>query len=408
MTNCRFCGALMERVLIDLGSMPLANSYLEGEESIADEESYPLRVMICSDCYLVQINEAVSAKSIFIDYKYFSSYSSSWLEHAKSYAEMAVSRFGLNKDSFIVELASNDGYLLKNFVELGFSVVGIEPASNVAKIARELGIPTITDFFGITSAENLIAERGTADLIIANNVLAHVPDINDFVAGVKLTLSKSGTATFEFPHLMHLVDELQFDTIYHEHFSYLSLFAVENIFARHGLKIYDVEKLPTHGGSLRLYVAHDDATELAETANVGDLRRLEMEKGISEEEWYSKFEEDVKKVRSGFIEFVQEAKKAGKKIAAYGAAAKGNTFLNYCGIDQNDIEFVADLSDWKQGLLLPGSHIPVLAPDEIKVQKPDYVVILPWNLEKEIVKQISYIRDWGGLFVIAVPELRTF
>ena len=404
--HCNFCKTQLRHSFVDLGAMPLANSYLEDLKAAEREPSYPLHARVCHSCFLVQVESVVQAEEIFSDYAYFSSYSESWVAHARAYTEMATRRFGLGADSLVAEVASNDGYLLKHFVAAGIPVLGIEPAANVAKVAVENGVRTQVAFFGRETAERLRGEGYSADLMAANNVLAHVPDINDFVSGFRILLKPDGVATFEFPHLLNLIDEVQFDTIYHEHFSYLSLLAVEKIFAAHGLSVFDVEELPTHGGSLRVYARHSDSTRHADGPGLASVRRKEREAALDRLDSYSGFEARVVAVREALMEFLNTAKAEGKVVAAYGAAAKGNTLLNYCGVGADLIPFVVDRSAAKQGRYLPGSHIPILAPEKIAQEKPDYVLILPWNLRDEIISEMRDVFAWDGQFVTAIPELR--
>jgi SAM-dependent methyltransferase len=403
---CRFCSAPLTTVVADLGSTPWSNSFLPDTAAIARERSFPLKVMVCSECFLVQTTENVPADEIFnADYAYLSSFSSSWLEHAKRYAEMMTERFGLSADSTVVEVASNDGYLLQYFAANGISVLGVEPAANAAKIAQSRGVPTKVAFFGKQTATVLVGSGVRADVTAANNVLAHVPDIADFVSGFAILLKPDGVSTFEFPHLLTMIDGIQFDTIYHEHYSYMSLLAVERIFSACGLKVFDVEEIPTHGGSLRVFAQKAEGTR-AVTDRLLALRAKEEAFGLKEMATYERFGTRIEGVCEEFKAFLRQAKAEGKTIAAYGAAAKGNTFLNVCGVNTNDIDFVVDRSDIKQGKLLPGSHIPVYAPSHIEAAKPDYLVILPWNLTDEIVKSNDCIRAWGGRFVVAIPTLR--
>lgn len=405
--NCRFCSTPLETVVADLGSTPWSNSFLEPtEEAVARERSFPLKAMVCAECLLVQTTETVPADEIFTDgYAYLSSFSSSWLDHARRYADAMAERFQLGKTSQVVEIASNDGYLLQYFVARDIPVLGIEPAANAAKIAETRNVPTQVAFFGRKTATELVARGIRADLTTANNVLAHVPDIADFVAGFAILLKPDGVATFEFPHLLRMMEGLQFDTIYHEHYSYLSLAAVERIFAASGLKVFDVEELPTHGGSLRVFAQLASGTRPA-TERLALIRSDEAEAGLTRMETYEKFDTRIAAVCQGFRDFLAGAKAEGKTVAAYGAAAKGNTFLNVCGVKPGEIAFAVDRNDLKQGKLLPGTHIPVHAPSHLQVAKPDYLVILPWNLTDEIVAQNASIREWGGRFVVAIPLVR--
>ncbi|MGE0254414.1 MAG: methyltransferase domain-containing protein [Alphaproteobacteria bacterium] len=399
--TCRFCGAALTRTFVDLGETPLANSYRDPADTRA-EARYPLHARVCDGCFLVQVDAAVPAEAIFSDYAYFSSYARSWVEHARRYAVAARKRLGLGPDSLVIEVASNDGYLLQHFVAMGVPVLGIEPAANVAAVAEQAGVPTRVAFFGRALGAALADEGRQADLTAANNVLAHVPDLNDFVAGFAAVLKPSGVATFEFPHLLRLIEGVQFDTIYHEHFSYFSLLTVERVFAAHGLRVFDVEELPTHGGSLRLWVCHARAA-LADTPSLAKVRADERAARLDRPEGYEGFAARVAVVRDGLRAFLARAREAGQSVAAYGAAAKGNTLLNVCGVRPGDIMWVADANPHKQGHLLPGSGIPVVAPDRLRQDRPDRVLILPWNLKREIAADHAYIRDWGGRFVVAVP-----
>jgi len=403
---CHFCGAALSDTFVDLGETPLANSYLSEADPAKPEPRYPLHARVCRSCLLVQVDSVVPAEEIFSDYAYFSSYSESWVAHARAYARMAARRFRLGPDSLVAEVASNDGYLLKHFVAAGVPVLGIEPAANVARVAEEAGVRTEVAFFGGETARRLKGEGFAADLMAANNVLAHVPDLNAFVAGFPVLLKPDGVVTFEFPHLLNLVNEVQFDTIYHEHFSYLSLLVVEKIMAAHGMRVFDVEELPTHGGSLRVYVCHAGCAAREEGAGLAAVRAKEREAALQRIETYAGFEPRVRAVRAALLDFLGMAKAEGKVVAAYGAAAKGNTLLNYCGIGPELIPFVVDRSPAKQGRYMPGSRIPIFAPDSIARERPDYVLILPWNLRDEIMSEMSHVRDWGGRFVTAVPTLR--
>ena len=401
---CRFCKTPLIHTFLDLGRQPLANSYLTAEQLAAGSEpSYPLHVRVCHRCFLVQADDAVPADAIFDDgYAYFSSYSTSWVEHARRYAIAMTERLDLGPQAMVVEVASNDGYLLKHFVEMGMSVLGVEPTANTAEAARAVGVPTEVAFFGEATGRDLAARGVRADLMAANNVLAHVPDIADFVAGFREVLKPEGVLTFEFPHLLNLIDKVQFDTIYHEHFSYLSLLAVEQVLRSKGLRPFDVERLSTHGGSLRLFCCHQAAGH-AETEALRALRAEEAAAGLGRIETYAGFAPRVEAVRASFRAFLAAEKAAGRRVAAYGAAAKGNTFLNYCGTTTADIAVVFDASAAKQGRFLPGSHLPVRSPDALRDVRPDDLVILPWNLKDEIIGQTAFIRDWGGRFVTASP-----
>lgn len=403
--NCRFCGTELTRTFADLGQTPLANSYVAPDTDLASDPAYPLHARVCGECLLVQVEDVVPAEEIFSDYAYFSSYARSWVEHARQYADMAIERFALDGSSSVIEVASNDGYLLQHFAKQSIPVLGIEPAANVAQAAEDRGVPTRTAFFGADLARALRAEGIRADLLAGNNVLAHVPDLNDFVAGLAIVLAEDGVLTMEFPHLLRLIGEVQFDTIYHEHYSYFSLLVVERVFARHGLKLFDVEELPTHGGSLRIYAGHADGPDRGESAGLEAVRAAEVTAQLDRIETYDHFQPRVEAVRDGARAFLERAVREGKQVAAYGAAAKGNTLLNFCGVTAGQISFVADVSPHKQNHLLPGSRIPVMAPDHLKIAKPDYVLILPWNLKREITRDHGYVRDWGGEFVIAIPEL---
>jgi len=406
--RCRYCGRPLEHTFVDLGMSPLANSYLKPEQLHQMEPYYPLCVYVCDSCYLVQLPEFQSPEHIFSDYAYFSSYSESWLQHAKEYTGLMIDRFGFGPRNHIVEIASNDGYLLQYFKERGIPVLGIEPAKNVASAAQEAGIPTLVKFFGTQTALDLVAAGERADLLIGNNVLAHVPVINDFVRGMKVFLNPRGIITMEFPHLMRLIAENQFDTIYHEHFSYFSFMSVTAIFAAHGLVIFDVEELPTHGGSLRIYACHAEDTSRSVSGRVSDLLEREQTAGFAKLEYYVSFGERVKETKFNILNFMIQAKKEGKNIAGYGAPAKGNTLLNFCGIRTDFIDYTVDRSPHKQGHFLPGTHIPIYAPEKVNESKPDYVVILPWNLKEEIMEQMSHIRGWGGKFVVLIPEMKVY
>ncbi len=400
--NCRFCGTELTHTFVDLGATPLANSYLKPENLDNAEPFFSLHVRVCAECFLVQLPALETPENIFTDYLYFSSFSKSWLEHAKNYCDKMTARFGLNENSQVVEIASNDGYLLQYFVEQNIKVLGIEPAKNVAEHAVKKGVPTITKFFGEQTAKELVADGIQADLTAANNVLAHVPDINDFVEGFAVLLKENGVATFEFPHLLNLVEKNQFDTIYHEHFSYLSLTAVEKIFNAHGLRVFDVETLPTHGGSLRVFATKGNHET---TANVAQIKQKEAEFGLTNIEFLTKYDEQVKQTKRDLVAKLIEIKNGGKSIVAYGAAAKGNTLMNYCGIKTDFIDYVCDLNVHKQGNFLPGTRIEIASPDKIKETKPDYVLILPWNLADEIMNQLDFIRDWNGKFILPIPKV---
>ena len=404
--QCRFCKTELTDVFIDLINSPASNSFLSKDQLNEPEIFFPLKVYTCNKCFLVQIDEYKKSDAIFdADYVYFSSYSTSWLAHAKKYTEKMTERFHLSKDSQVIEIASNDGYLLQYFHEKNIPVLGIEPTSNTAEVARKKGIESITEFFGTKLAKELVSKGRKADLLLGNNVLAHVPDIVDFVAGMKMVLKDDGVITMEFPHLMQLVDNSQFDTVYHEHFSYLSFYSVRQIFSAQGIELFDVEEIPTHGGSLRIYGKHKNDDSKPISANVALLLKKETDKGINTLKYYEDFQLKALKVKLEFNEFLIKQKLLNKRVAAYGAAAKGNTLLNYCGIKSDQIEFVVDANPHKQNKWLPASHIPVMNETFLKESKPDFVVILPWNLKEEIVKQLSYIKEWNGKFVIPIPQL---
>jgi 2-polyprenyl-3-methyl-5-hydroxy-6-metoxy-1,4-benzoquinol methylase len=404
--QCRFCKQELTDVFIDLVNSPASNSFLTAGQLSEPEVFYPLKVFTCSNCFLVQVDEYKKSDAIFnSEYVYFSSFSTSWLEHSRKYTESMVEKFGYNRESLVLEIASNDGYLLQYFLQKGIPVLGIEPTVNTAQVAIEKGIETITDFFGVRLARLLAAQGRKADLLLGNNVLAHVPDIVDFVGGMKLILKEDGVITMEFPHLMQLVENNQFDTIYHEHFSYLSFHTVQRIFAAQGLTVFDVEEIPTHGGSLRIYARHLEATTRPVSSNVGKLLNKESTAGMTSLAYYDHFQQKALAVKLELTEFLIRQTQAGKKVAAYGAAAKGNTLLNYGGIKNDLVQYVADANPHKQGKWLPASHIPVVSEAVLKERRPDYVLILPWNLKTEIVAQLDYIRDWGGKFVIPIPHL---
>jgi SAM-dependent methyltransferase len=405
---CQGCGAALVRTLVDLGEQPLANSYIPPDRAAEPEALYPLHARVCDRCLLVQVDSVVPPETIFDEgYAYYSSFSESWLAHCRLYAERMRERFGLNRDSLVVEIASNDGYMLQYFVAAGVPVLGIEPAAGVAAAAEAKGVPTVRNFFGRETATRLAREGRAADLLAAKNVLAHVPDINDFVAGIPILLKPDGIFTVEFPHLLNLIRETQFDTIYHEHFTYLSLLAVEKIFTRHGLNIFDVERLPTHGGSLRVFAARDEAGRAAGDG-VGAVLDAERAAGLDRPEGYAGFEARVRRIRSDLLDFLGQVRDEGRSVAAYGAAAKGNTLLNYCGVTRDQIDFVVDRNPAKQRTLLPGSRIPVRDPAALDEERPDYLLILPWNLRDEIVAQNAAFREQGGRFVTAIPRLAVF
>ena len=406
--SCRSCGATLRHTFVNLGMSPLANSYIKAEQLNKPEPFYPLHAYVCADCFLVQLESMAKPEDIFSDYAYFSSYSDSWLEHARAYTDSVTQRFGLSSKSRVVEIASNDGYLLQFFVAKGISVLGIEPADNVAQAAVQKGIPTLVRFFGEETARDLATQGKQADLIIGNNVLAHVPDLNGFVRGMNILLHRNGVITLEFPHLMRLMEENQFDTIYHEHFSYFSLVAILQCFERHGLKVFDVDELTTHGGSLRIYAAHDSDVLKPIGKRVDDLLSREEKAGLTNLKCYLEWGEQVKKTKRKFLEFLITAKGEQKSVVGYGAPAKGNTLLNYCGVGTDLIDYTVDRSPHKQGRFLPGTRIPIYSPERIRETMPDYVLILPWNLKGEIMDQMQYIRDWGGRFVVPIPEVRVY
>jgi SAM-dependent methyltransferase len=408
MSFCRFCGCGLTRTFVDLGMSPLCERFLTVEQLNQMEPFYPLHVYVCENCFLVQLQEYVSPENIFTEYAYFSSYSDSWLQHAKAYTDFMIERFNIGAQSQVVELASNDGYLLQYFVERGIPVLGIEPAANVAQAAMKKGIPTFVRFFGEKTAEDLSLERGKADLLLGNNVLAHVPDLNDFVAGMKIMLKPEGLITMEFPHLMRLIKENQFDTIYHEHFSYLSFATVEKVFAAHGLTLFDVEELPTHGGSLRIYARHSEYTNRPVNQRVIELKAKEEAAGLMCLETYLCFAKAVEKTKQNLLQFLIRAKREEKCIVGYGAPGKGNTLLNYCGIRTDFINYTVDRNPYKHGKYTPGTHIPIYDPGKIKETKPDYILIFPWNLRAEIMTQLDYTREWGMKFVVPIPEVKVY
>jgi SAM-dependent methyltransferase len=402
---CRFCGAALQHTFVDLGMSPLCESYVSYEQLNSMEPFYPLCVYVCQQCFLVQLQDYVGPQAIFTEYAYFSSYSDSWLRHASNYTDQMIAQFGYNEDRFVVELASNDGYLLQYFVKKGVPVLGIEPAANVAKVAVEKGVPSLARFFGTQLALELAGKGKTADLIIGNNVLAQVPDINDFVEGLKLLLKPHGVLTLEFPHLTRLIEHNEFDTIYHEHFSYFSLLAAKSILEAHGLKIFDVEEIPSHGGSLRVYASRVEDSTHAVQPSVELLIQAEKKSGLDSIAGYKGFARQVKETKMALLEFLLSAAKEGKTVAGYGAPGKSATLLHYCGIGKDLIQYTVDRSPHKQGRFLPGTHIPIFHPDRIRETKPDYVIVLPWNLKDEIVQQLQYIREWGGRFVVPIPKV---
>ena len=403
--KCRFCETPVTTTVVDLGMQPLSNAYIQSDAREAMEPFYPLHARVCERCFLVQLPEIQSPERIFSDYAYLSSMSDSWLDHCRRYADAMTTRFGLGASSLVIEVASNDGYLLRFFKEKNIRVLGIEPAANVAAIAVAAGIPSLPRFFGADLANELLSQGTRADLLVGNNVLAHVPALNDFVRGLKTLLSANGVLTMEFPHLGRLVSQTQFDTIYHEHFSYFSFATAEKIFSAHGLVLFDVDELPTHGGSLRIYASHAGANARETTERVAALREAEAAQGLGSLETYTRFGEQVREVKRKILEFLIARKREGKSIVAYGAPAKGNTLLNYCGIRTDFVDYAADRSPLKQGRLLPGTHIPVVAPERIRETRPDYVVILPWNIQAEVAAQLAYIKEWGGRLVVPIPEL---
>ena len=402
---CRFCGTKLRRTFVDLGTSPLCETYPSVADLNRGEVYYPLHVYVCERCFLVQLEEYESAENIFSDYAYFSSYSDSWLKHAKNYCNQMMKQLGLNERSLVVEVASNDGYLLQYFVQQNVPVLGVEPATNVAKVAVENGVPTLVRFFGNQLAKELTAEGRSADLVVGNNVLAQVPDLNDFVEGLKILLRPEGVLTLEFPHLLRLIERNEFDTIYHEHFSYFSMLTTLSILAAHGLKVFDVEELSTHGGSLRVHACRVEAQTHNVAASVSDLIAEEERAGLASVDGYKNFAFQVKQTKWALVEFLLTAARQGKRVAGYGAPGKSATLLNYCGIGKDLIEYTVDRSPHKQGRFLPGSRIPIYHPDRIRESKPDYVVILPWNLKVEIMEQLQFIREWGGRFVVPIPKV---
>ncbi|MDA8231082.1 MAG: class I SAM-dependent methyltransferase [Magnetospirillum sp.] len=401
-SGCRFCGGTLVDV-VDLGMSPLCESFLAADQLNRVEPFYPLAVRVCEDCFLMQLEQYVSPTDIFTEYAYFSSYSDAYLRHARDYAAAAIDRLGLDGGSRVVELASNDGYLLRHFVERGIPVLGIEPAANVARVAVAHGVPTLVEFFGAAAAARL----DKADLIVANNVLAQVPDLNDFVEGIRILLARDGVATVEFPHLMRLIAENQYDTIYHEHFSYFSLGTAQRIFAAHGLRVFDVEPVWTHGGSLRLHLCHADA-DRPTTPAVAAIKADEAAAGLDRLTGFTRFAEQVRQAKWNLVDFLIRAKWYGKSVVAYGAPGKGNTLLNYCGIRTDILDYAVDRNPYKHGKFTPGTHVPIFAPERIRETRPDYLLILPWNLRHEIMASHAYIRDWGGQFVVPIPDVTVF
>jgi len=404
--KCRFCAQPLRHSFVDLGMSPPCQNHITAEQLNSMEAFYPLHALVCEHCFLVQLEQYVAPSDIFSEYAYFSSYADSWVAHAKRYCEMARTRFSLGKQSKVVEIASNDGYLLQHFVAMGVPVLGIEPAANVAKVAVAKGVASVVKFFGRKTAAEVAAEHGKADLLLGNNVLAHVPDLNDFVAGMKILLAPGGVITMEFPHLYQLMKLNQFDTIYHEHFSYFSFYTVEQVFKAHGITLFDVEEIPTHGGSLRIYGRHAEDGAKPVAARVEELRSRELAEGFNTLEKYQAFGAQVRATKRRLLTFLIEAKTAGKKIVGYGAPGKGNTLLNYCGIRTDFLDFTVDRNPYKAGKYTPGTHIPILEPEALLAARPDYVLILPWNLEAEIVSQMAAIRAWGGRFVVPIPTVR--
>jgi SAM-dependent methyltransferase len=406
--RCRFCATPLRTTFVDLGMSPPCQTHIAPEQLHEVEAFYPLHAYVCDACFLVQLQEFVSPQDIFGEYAYFSSYSTSWVEHARRYTRAMIERFALGSGSKVMEIASNDGYLLQHFVAAGVPALGIEPAANVAKAAIDKGVPTVVRFFGRQTAAEIAAAHGRPDLLLGNNVLAHVPDLNDFVAGIKVLLAPNGVITMEFPHLQRLMAENQFDTIYHEHFSYFSFVTVERVFAHHGLTLFDVEELPTHGGSLRIYGRHRENDALPVGSRVEALRRREIEEGFLTLQRYRGFDEQVRRTKRRLLSFLIEARDSGKKVVGYGAPGKGNTLLNYCGIRTDFLDFTVDANPYKQGKYTPGTRIPILAPERLRAARPDYVLILPWNLREEISQAADYIREWGGRFVVPIPSVEVF
>lgn len=403
--KCRHCGSLLSDTFADLGVTPLSNSYVDANSYNEAELFFPLHAYVCGRCFLVQLEEFQSPENIFQEYAYFSSYSDSWLQHARSFAEETIRRFSLTDSHRVVEVASNDGYLLQFFQQRNIPVLGIEPAKNVAAVAKSKGIQTVESFFGTSLAKKLVASGLSADVLIGNNVLAHVPDINDFVKGLNLLLTREGVLALEFPHVLQLIQNNQFDTIYHEHFSYLSLLTVEKILQSAGLEVFDVDELPTHGGSLRIYAKHRQNDRPKMLRKIEALRHKEAVGGLGAVETYTAFASRACKVKRDLLAFLIDLKRQGKTVVAYGAAAKGNTLLNYCGIRTDFVEYVVDRNQYKQGKFLPGTRIPILHPDRIAETRPDYILVLPWNLKNEIVEQLAYVRSWGGKFVVPIPQV---
>ena len=403
--KCRFCNSNLSKIFADLGDSPLANSYLK-EGDFVNEKFYPLCTFLCENCFLVQLDEIETPENIFSEYAYFSSFSTSWLKHAKDYVDMIIPKLSLDENSLVIEIASNDGYLLQNFTGKHIPVMGIEPAQNIAKSAIEKNIPTLTKFFDSHLAKDLVSKKKTADLIIGNNVFAHVPCLNDFVIGLKILLKPNGVITLEFPHLLQLMQNNQFDTIYHEHFSYFSLITAKKIFEYHGLKIFDVEELSTHGGSLRLYITHFDNNQINKNTEVDSIIEKEKKFGLTQINTYENFSKNIIQIKTNLLNFIEKAKKNSKTLVCYGAPAKGNTLLNYCGLSKTQIDYTVDKNPSKQNLFLPGTHIPIFSPEKIKETKPDFILILPWNLQEEILNELNYVKSWGCQFIISIPEVK--
>jgi C-methyltransferase C-terminal domain/Putative zinc binding domain/Methyltransferase domain len=399
---CRFCGAQLELTVVDLGMSPLCESFIRADQTRQMEPFFPLRVFACKRCYLVQLEAFVRPDEIFTEYAYYSAYSTAWVEHARQYVEMISKQLGLGSDDLVVELASNDGYLLQHFVGTGIQILGIDPAANVAEAAEQRGVPTLVDFFGRASAQALVDEGKRASLMVGNNVLAQVPDLNDFVAGVQVLLRDDGTATFEFPHVLRLLDGLQYDTIYHEHFSYFSFATIKEILRAHRLDVYDVEELWSHGGSLRVYAQHAGGPHET-TEAVYELLAREEREGLRSPERYAKFAEDVKESKRALLELLIQLHREGKQVVGYGAPGKGNTLLNYCGIRTDLLDYTVDRNPYKHGLYTPGTHIPIFPPEKIAETRPDYIVVLPWNLIDEIASQLAYVAEWGGRLIVPIP-----
>ena len=404
--RCRLCGTTLVHTFVDLGMTPLCEAFVAPQNLSSMEPFYPLRPRVCHGCFLVQLEEFVPPEEIFTDYAYFSSYADAWVEHARDFVATAIERFGLGAHSFVAEVASNDGYLLQHVVAAGIRALGIEPAANVAEVAAEKGIPTVVEFFGLDQARVLVDHHGRADLLIANNVLAHTPHLNDFIAGLAVFLAEHGVLTLEFPHLLRLIAENQFDTIYHEHFSYFSFYTVERALAAHGLTVFDVEELSTHGGSLRVFACHAANETNPVSRRVEGLRAREQAAGVTDLGTYQAFDDEVRHTKRELLRFLITAKREGKRIAAYGAAGKGNTLLNYCGIGADIIDFVVDRNPHKHGMYTPGTRIPICHPDTLRTARPDFVLILPWNLQREITRQVGYIHEWGGRFVVPIPSVK--